>query len=42
MSNVKKQSATIDLTLEVHNSEEIGKLAGKLKQLKDVSEVRRL
>jgi RelA/SpoT family (p)ppGpp synthetase len=42
MSNVKKQSATIDLTLEVQNSEEIGKLIGKLQQLKDVSEVRRL
>ena len=42
MSNIKKQSAIIDLNLEVHNSEEISKLSGKLKQLKDVSQVRRL
>ena len=42
MTNVKNQSATIDLTLEIHNSEEIGKLSGKLQQLKDVSQVRRL
>ena len=41
-TNVKKQSATIDLSLEIHNTEEIGVLAGKIKQLKDVMEVRRL
>lgn len=42
MTNVKNQSAIIDLNLEVHSSDEIGKLSGKLKQLKDVAEVRRL
>lgn len=42
MSNIKKQSAIIDMNLEVHNSEEISKLLNKLKQLKDVTEVRRL
>jgi len=41
-SNVKRQYAIIDLSLEVHNSEEIGKLAGKINQLKDVADVRRL
>ena len=41
-SNVKKQSATIDLSLEVHNSEESGQISKKLQQLKDVSLVRRL
>ena len=42
MSNVKTQSAIIDLNMEVKNSEEISKLVRKLKQLKDVSQVRRL
>ncbi|MCW8997043.1 MAG: GTP diphosphokinase [Psychromonas sp.] len=42
LSNIKKQSAIIDLNLEVHNSEEISKLARKLKQLKDVLDARRL
>lgn len=42
MSNIKNQSAIIDLNLEVHNSEDITKLANKLSQLKDVSAVRRL
>jgi len=41
-SNMKKRYAIIDLSLEVHNSEEIGKLAGKINQLKDVADVRRL
>ncbi|MCP5078425.1 MAG: GTP diphosphokinase, partial [Psychromonas sp.] len=42
MYKKKKQSATIDLNLEVYNSENIGKLVTKLSQLKDVSGVRRL
>lgn len=42
MSNMKTQSAIIDLNMEVRNSEEISKLVTKLKQLKDVAEVRRL
>jgi len=42
MSNVKNQSAIIDMNLEVHNSEQISKLINKLLQLKDVTDVRRL
>ncbi|WP_019616190.1 GTP diphosphokinase [Psychromonas ossibalaenae] len=42
MTNIKNQSAIIDMNLEVYNSDEIGKLLTKLKQLKDVSDVRRL
>lgn len=42
MSNIKNQSAIIDMNLEVCSSDEISKLISKLKQLKDVSTVRRL
>jgi len=42
MSNIKTQTAIIDMNLEVYNSKDIAKLAKKLQQLKDVSEVRRL
>jgi len=42
MSNIKNQSAIIDMNLEVYNSEDINKLVTKLTQLKDVSGVRRL
>ena len=42
VSNVKSQSATIDLNIEVYNNEGISALILKLKQLKDVTEVRRL
>ena len=41
-TNTKKQSATMDISMEIHNSEESGRIIGKLQQLKDVSEVRRL
>lgn len=40
--NAKNQTASIDLSMEVKNSEEIKKLIYKLKQLKSVSDVRRL
>jgi len=42
MTNIKSQSAIIDMNLEVRNSDDISKLTSKLKQLKDVSTVRRL
>jgi (p)ppGpp synthase/HD superfamily hydrolase len=42
MTNLKHQSAIIDMSLEVYNSDDIGKLITKLQQLKDVSGVRRL
>jgi len=42
MSNVKNQSAIIDMNLEVCSSDDIAKLISKLKQLKDVATVRRL
>jgi len=42
MTNVKTQSAIIDLNLEVCSSEGMNKLIAKLKQLKDVTAVRRL
>lgn len=42
MTNIKTQSAIIDMNLEIHNSEDINKIKNKLKQLKDVSDVRRL
>ncbi len=41
-SNVKDQSVTIDLTIEVNNSEIIVPLMTKLKQIKYVLDVRRL
>ncbi|MCG6200119.1 GTP diphosphokinase [Psychromonas antarctica] len=42
LSNIKNQSATIDLNLEVHNREEISLLLTKLTQLKNVLDARRL
>ncbi|MFT6984841.1 MAG: RelA/SpoT family (p)ppGpp synthetase [Psychromonas sp.] len=42
ISNVKNQSAIIDINLEVHNSEDITNLLNKLKQLKNIIDVRRL
>jgi GTP pyrophosphokinase len=42
MTNIKNQSAIIDLNLEVKNSDDIEKLVNKLKQLKDIFDVRRL
>ncbi len=42
MSNLKNQTAIIDMNLEVCNSDDISKLLSKLKQLKNVSTVRRL
>lgn len=42
MSNIKTQTAIIDLNLEIHTSNNIAKIQNKLKQLKDVAEVRRL
>jgi GTP pyrophosphokinase len=42
MTNIKNQSAIIDLSLEIHNSKDIAKLSKKLQQLKDVTDVRRL
>ena len=42
VSNVKTQSAIIDLNVEVHNNEIISHLIVKLKELKDVMGVRRL
>ncbi|MFT7052839.1 MAG: RelA/SpoT family (p)ppGpp synthetase [Psychromonas sp.] len=42
MSNIKTQTAIIDLNLEIHSSNNIAKIQNKLKQLKDVAEVRRL
>ena len=42
MTNLKSQTAIIDMNLEILNSEGISKIQNKLKQLKDVSDVRRL
>lgn len=42
MSNIKTQTAVIDLNLEIHTSDNIAKIQNKLKQLKDVLQVRRL
>lgn len=42
VSNIKTQTAIIDLNLEIHSSDNIAKIQNKLKQLKDVAEVRRL
>lgn len=42
VSNIKAQSATVDLSVEVYNSEIIAHLIAKLKELKDIMEVRRL
>ncbi|WP_372881013.1 GTP diphosphokinase [Psychromonas sp.] len=42
MTNVKTQTAIIDLNLEIRNSDNIAKIQTKLKQLKDVSDIRRL
>jgi GTP pyrophosphokinase len=42
MTNIKNQTAIIDMILEIHNSEDISKIQNKLKQLKEVSDVRRL
>ncbi|MGB5445514.1 MAG: GTP diphosphokinase [Psychromonas sp.] len=42
MTNVKTQTAIIDLNLEIRNSENISNIQAKLKQLKDVSDIRRL
>jgi len=41
-TNTKNQSATMDLIIEVHNHAESITLQAKLKNLQDVSEVRRL
>ena len=42
MTNVKTQTAIIDLDLEIHTSNNIAKIQNKIKQLKDVLRVRRL
>ncbi|WP_354625478.1 GTP diphosphokinase [Psychromonas sp. MME2] len=42
MTNIKTQTAMVDLNLEIHNSEGIDKIINKLKTLKEVSDVRRL
>jgi (p)ppGpp synthase/HD superfamily hydrolase len=42
MTNVKTQTAIIDLDLEIHTSNNIAKIQNKIKQLKDVLQVRRL
>ncbi|ABM02384.1 (p)ppGpp synthetase I and guanosine-3',5'-bis pyrophosphate 3'-pyrophosphohydrolase [Psychromonas ingrahamii 37] len=42
MTNVKTQTAIIDLDLEIHTSDNIAKIQNKIKQLKDVLQVRRL
>lgn len=42
MSNIKTQTAIIDLNLEIHTSDNIARIQNKLKQLKDVLQVRRL
>ncbi|HEY5714930.1 MAG TPA: GTP diphosphokinase [Psychromonas sp.] len=42
MTNVKTQTAIIDMNLEMRNSDSIDKIINKLKQLKDVSDIRRL
>lgn len=42
LSNIKNQTAIIDMSIEIRNSEEVAIICRKLKQLKDVTEVRRL